>query len=267
MGDAAASLDAAAFDRSGAVEGVAPVTLVVEGVHVAYRVYEDRKPSVRDVLTGRGRARRHRVVEAVRGVDLVAHEGESLGIIGRNGSGKSTLLQTMAGLLPPDSGRVLARSQPTLLGVNAALNGNLSGRRNVHIGGLALGLSPRQVEERFDEIVDFAGVRDSIDLPLRTYSSGMRARLQFAISTAVMPEVLLIDETFAVGDQDFREQSGERIAQLRDNAGTVVLVSHGMGLILEMCTRVSWLDAGRVMLDGEPAEVVRAYQDSTRAAR
>lgn len=244
--------------------GLPPPTLVLEDVHVTYRVYQDRKPSVRALLGRGGEGRRHREIRAVRGVSLTAREGDSIGVIGRNGSGKSTLLQAMAGLLPANQGRVLARTQPVLMGVRAALNTNLSGRRNVLLGGLALGLTPRQVDERFEEIVDFAGVREFIDLPMSAYSSGMRARLQFAISTAVRPEVLLIDETLAVGDQDFRRRSSDRIAELRRDAGTVVLVSHAMSLITEVCTRVLWLQAGQVVLDGQPHDVIGAYRSGVK---
>lgn len=241
------------------------VTLVVEDVHVTYRVYADRKPSVRDVLAGAGGLRRQNAVHAVQGVSLTAQAGESIGVIGRNGSGKSTLLLAMAGLLPATRGRVLARTEPILLGVGAVLNGNLSGRRNIVLGGLALGFTRRQVEERMDEVIDFAGVRQSIDLPMRTYSSGMRARLQFAISTSVLPEVLLIDETLAVGDQDFRSRCDERLARLRANAGTVVLVSHSMGLVRQMCTRAIWMEAGRLVAEGEAAEVIRQYEHGAPA--
>lgn len=252
--------ETAARDPASPEQAHPPATLVMEDVHLTYRVYADRRPSVRDLLPGAGGLGRHIEVHAVRGVSLTAYAGESIGVIGRNGSGKSTLLLAMAGLLPASSGRVLARTEPVLLGVGAVLNGNLSGRRNIVLGGLALGLTRKQVEERVEEVIDFAGVRESIDLPMRTYSSGMRARLQFAISTSVLPEVLLVDETLAVGDQDFRSRCDERLSRLRANAGTVVLVSHSMELIRQMCTRAVLMQAGRVVAEGYPAEVIRQYE-------
>ncbi len=235
-------------------------------VHVTYRVFSDTKPSLREMLTRRGRPRAHRSIPAVRGVSFVASHGEAIGVIGRNGSGKSTLLQAIAGLLPPTSGEVRARTQPALLGVGAALKPALSGRRNVILGGLALGLSRRQIEERFDEIVEFAGLEDAIDLPLRTYSSGMRARLNFATATAVRPEILLIDEALAVGDLDFRERSTQRIRELQATAHTVFLVSHSLGTVADTCSRAIWLDQGVVRGDGEPQEVIDAYKAAPRTS-
>lgn len=247
--------------------GPAPVTVVIDDLHVRYRVYDQRRRSLREVVTSRFRPNVFREVHAVRGVDLVLRAGECVGVIGRNGSGKSTLLRAIAGLLPATRGAVYARSEPALLGVSAALNPALSGRRNVVLGGLALGLTGEEVRARLDEVVEFAGVREFIDMPMRTYSSGMRARLHFAIATAVLPEVLLVDETLAVGDADFRARSQERVRQLRENAGTVVVVSHSMSTIREMCTRVVWLDAGRVVAVGHPAKVVGAYVEAVKAGR
>lgn len=238
----------------------ADVTLEVDDVEVTYRVFEDRQPSLRQVVASGFRRRQYRDVHAVRGVSLTARAGESIGVIGRNGSGKSTLLRAMAGLIPPTSGRVRARSAPTLLGVGAALNPSLSGRRNIMLGGLAIGLSRRGVDEVTDEVIDFAGVRDFIDMPMRTYSSGMKARLQFAIASSVRPEVLLVDETLAVGDQDFRERSRERVRSLTAHAGTVVIVSHSMSVVRDMCTRALWLASGKLIEDGDPVEVIAAYK-------
>jgi teichoic acid transport system ATP-binding protein len=240
--------------------GVDPATVnvVLDDVHVTYRVYEDRRPSLRDAV--RGRRRQYRPIHAVRGVSLVARQGESIGIVGRNGSGKSTLLQALAGLLPVDAGEVFARSQPTLLGVGSALQATLSGRRNVVLGCLALGMPAAEVDERVEEIIAFAELEEFIDLPMRTYSSGMRARLLFAIATAVVPDILVIDEALAVGDERFRIKSTERIAALRDAAGTVFLVSHALDTIAESCTRVIWLERGRILADGDPSEIVARYR-------
>jgi teichoic acid transport system ATP-binding protein len=235
-------------------------TVVARDLHVTYRVYEDRRPQMREIITNRGRRPSFREIRAVRGVDFVAREGQSIGIVGRNGSGKSTLLQAMAGLLPPDRGAVFARSQPQLLGVNAAMKPNASGRRNAILGGLALGLSRQEMEERLPEIVRFTQLEDFIDLPMRTYSSGMRARLLFAIATSVEPDILMIDEALAVGDSIFQKRSKKRIKQLRANAGTVFLVSHASNVILDTCDRVLWLEGGVLLADGDPKDVVEEYE-------
>jgi teichoic acid transport system ATP-binding protein len=236
------------------------VTMLVDDVHITYRVYEDKRPRARDVFA-RGRAvRAYREIKAVRGVSFEARAGEAIGLIGRNGSGKSTLLKAMAGLLPTDRGRILAHSQPSLLGVGAVLQPNLSGRRNIVLGTLALGLSKREAEGKVAEITEFAGLEDFIDLPMRTYSSGMKARLHFSIATAVTPEILMIDEALSVGDEVFRRRSDARIRELQEAAGTIFVVSHSMDSIIDTCTRVLWLDAGKVIAEGDPEEVVDRYR-------
>ena len=153
---------------------------------------------------------------------------------------------------------------PALLGVNAALINDLSGERNVVLGGLAMGLTTEEIAQRYDSIVEFSGIGDSIDLPMATYSSGMGARLRFAIAAAASHRVLLIDEALAVGDAAFRRRSEERIKELRDEAGTVFLVSHSMGTVRETCTRGLWVDHGELRADGPVDEVVDAYEASVR---
>jgi teichoic acid transport system ATP-binding protein len=235
-------------------------TVVARDLHVTYRVYEDRRPQIKEIVANRGRRPAFREIKAVRGVDFIAREGQSIGIVGRNGSGKSTLLQAMAGLLPPDQGVVFARSQPSLLGVNAAMKPNASGRRNAILGGLALGLSRQEMEDRLPEIVRFTQLEDFIDLPMRTYSSGMRARLLFAIATSVEPDILMIDEALSVGDSIFQKRSKKRIQELRQNAGTVFLVSHASNVVLDTCDRVLWLERGRLVADGDPEDVIDQYE-------
>ena len=243
--------------------GVDPdrINVVLDDVHVTYRVFEDRRPALREVI--RGERRRVREIHAVRGVSFVATRGESIGIVGRNGSGKSTLLQALAGVLPVDQGEVYARSQPTLLGVGSALQTNLSGRRNIVLGCLALGLPTTDLDERVEDVIAFAELEEFIDLPMSAYSSGMRARLLFAIATAVVPDILVIDEALAVGDERFRLKSKERIAGLRAEAGTVFLVSHALDTIAESCSRVVWLERGRIIADGDPDDIVARYRATT----
>ncbi|MQA95643.1 MAG: ATP-binding cassette domain-containing protein [Streptosporangiales bacterium] len=233
-----------------------PPTVVVNDLHVTYRVK----------VPGRGR-RTTREVPALRGVDLVAREGESIGVVGRNGSGKSTLLRSIAGLQTPTRGRVFADGHPSLLSVNAALIGDLPGARNIVLGGLALGLTPRQVAAKYDEIAEFAGLGDFLQHPMRTYSSGMQARLRFAIATAVPQRVLLVDEALATGDAEFRERGEERIAALRAQAGTVFLVSHTLAEIERSCDRCVWIEGGRVRLDGPASTVLGAYREVTKSGR
>lgn len=243
------------------------VTVRIEDIHVHYKVYEDPRASLKQSFS-QGRIRRQfSVIEAVRGVTLDLHESETLGLIGANGSGKSTLLSAMTGLLPLKSGTIRGRAQPCLLGVSPALRSSLSGRRNILIGGLALGFTRAEVESRMDEIIDFAGLRDAIDRPMRTYSSGMRARLNFAIATARIPEILLIDEALAVGDEGFRARSAKRISAVRSAAGSVVLVSHNMAEIQRSCDRAAWLDDGVLRVIGDPGEVVSAYLASYSSNR
>lgn len=241
--------------------------VVADDVSVTFRVYEDRRPSLREVVANRFRPRPYREIRAVRNVSFVAHAGEAIGVVGHNGSGKSTLLTAMAGLLPVTSGTMSATAQPMLLGVTAALKPQLSGRRNIMLGGLALGMSRDELEERMDEILDFAGLLDFADIPLRMYSTGMRARLLFSVSTAVRPDILLIDEALSVGDRRFMKRTDQRIKELQAGAGTIFLVSHGTKPILDNCSRVLWLDQGRLVADGPAEEVVAAYEvESDRVA-
>lgn len=246
-------------------------SIIVEGLHVTYRIIGSTGKRVKSnekdsrfkrllrlgaKRSGAGIAE----VKAIRGVSFVAHHGESIGIIGTNGSGKSTLLRALAGVLPPSGGDVYVSGRPSLLGVNAVLMKDLTGERNVMIGGLALGLSQQEIEDKFSSIVDFAGLKDAIYLPMRTYSSGMSARLRFAISTAATPDVLMIDEALATGDAAFRQRSKERIDEIRQQAGTIFLVSHSLATVKSMCTRAIWLDKGVVRMDGPVDDVAKAYR-------
>lgn len=238
-------------------------TVITKDVHVTYRVITGQRPTLRRLIARRFKPQPYTPVHAVRGVTFTARAGEAVGIIGRNGSGKSTLLRSIAGLLPVSEGAIYVRKTPVLLGVGAALQQELSGRRNVYLAGTALGMSRAEIDDRFDEIVAFAGVEDFIDMPMRAYSTGMGARLQFAISTAITPDLLLVDETLATGDAEFRRKSEGRISTMLEEAGTVILVSHSLGIVKEICSRVLWLDDGLVRMDGDPDEVVDAYTSAT----
>jgi len=245
-------------------------TIVVEDVHVTYRVHATGKVldrNARKFGAGGVRSADARNVRALRGVSLIAHRRETIGVIGRNGAGKSTLLRAMTGLLPVTQGRVWAGERPTLLGINAALLPELSGEKNVKLGLMALGFSAAEAESRADEVAAFAEVERFITHPMRTYSSGMSARLRFAIAAAKSHAILLIDEALSVGDKDFRSKSTARIRELAADAGTVMIVSHSMRSILELSTRVIWIEHGLVRMDGDPEQVVEAYKQSSKQHR
>lgn len=246
-------------------------TVIADDVHVVYRVYGGGKgkgsaTAALNRILRRKQTETLREVHAVRGVSFTAYRGEAIGLIGSNGSGKSTLLKTIAGLLPPESGKVYTDGQPSLLGVNAALMNDLTGERNVVLGGLAMGMSRAEVRERYQDIVDFSGINEKgefITLPMRTYSSGMAARLRFSIAAAKDHDVLMIDEALATGDKKFQKRSEARIRELRKEAGTVFLVSHNNKSIRDTCDRVLWLEHGELRLDGPTADVLKEYEKFT----
>lgn len=255
------------------------LSLLVNDLHVSYRVFGAKKVGhgagrdwgVLDRLVRRGAKQPTvREIKAVRGITFAAKHGEAIGIIGVNGSGKSTLLRAIAGLIPPAGGSVHVAGNPALLGVNAVLMKDLTGERNITIGALALGLTKKQINERFQEIVDFAEIGDFVSLPMKTYSSGMGARLRFAISASAIPDILMIDEALATGDAAFRAKSKEKMDEVREGAGTVFLVSHSLNTIVSMCTRVLWVHEGKLVMDGGAKEVCAAYKrytDSRRTAK
>lgn len=238
-------------------------TVVVDNVHLVYQI-KGRHPRaggssvIKRLVTRQSPGIRQ--VHAVRGVSFTARRGEAIGLIGPNGSGKSTLLRAIAGLMPPESGAIYTQGQPSLLGVAAALMADMTGERNVVLGCLAMGMTQNQVEQHYDAICEFAGIGEFISLPMSTYSSGMAARLRFAIAATKSHEVLLIDEALATGDAQFRRRSEQRIRELRQEAGTVFLVSHGLGVVRETCGRAIWLEKGRIVVDGDAEAVVAAYE-------
>ncbi|MCK0116289.1 teichoic acid transport system ATP-binding protein [Isoptericola sp. CG 20/1183] len=249
------------------VDPFAHATVAVQDVHVRYRVPSTDAAERRRHTNPISRAARavlgndpKVLVRALSGISFVARSGEQIGLVGQNGSGKSTLLRIIAGLENPAKGKVLAESTPVLIGVNAALVPDLSGEENIRLGCLAMGLSPEQAEAAIPEVKELAGLGKSIFLPMKTYSSGMGARLRFAIATAANPHILLIDEALATGDAAFRERSEARMQGLRDGAGTVFLVSHAAQTIEETCTRAIWLNHGRLVLDGPAEDVALRYR-------
>ena len=245
---------------------VSPVTVVAENVRVRYWAPSTDIADFRAAPLGRKiflrlTGQKPKVtVDALKGISFVARAGQSIGILGRNGSGKSTLLRIIAGLETPRSGLVSARSNPVLLGVNAALVPDLSGERNVRLGCLAMGLSRAETEAVLPDIVELAGIGKSIYRPMKTYSSGMASRLRFAIAAASNPDILLIDEALSTGDAAFKERSENKMTQLRQNAGTVFIVNHAAQVIEEMCTRALWLMDGVLIGDGPGPEIAHDYR-------
>lgn len=239
-------------------------SVIVDELHIVYRAYGSGKAAKSKGGVLQRTRRGIREVHALRGVSFVAYENESIGVIGSNGSGKSTLMRAITGLTPPASGAVYASARPNLLGVGAALLPNLSGERNIVLGGLAMGFDPKEIAGMRDGIVSFAELEEFIDLPMKTYSSGMQARLKFAIAAARTHDILIVDEALAVGDRRFRQRSEARIREIRDEAGTIFLVSHSMKSVLDTCERAIWLNRGTLMMDGPCEDVVSAYENSRR---
>lgn len=243
-------------------------TVIADDVNIIYKVIAGQggkgtaATAFRRILKRQDRPT-IREVHAVKNVTFTAYKGDAIGVIGRNGSGKSTLLRAIAGLLPPASGAIYTGGQPSLLGVNAAMMNDLTGDRNVVLGCLAMGMSSAEIASRYNEIVEFSGIGDFIDLPMSTYSSGMAARLKFAIASAKTHDILLVDEALATGDAEFRVRSEQKIKDLRAEAGTVFLVSHSLDVVLDTCNRAIWLDKGVLRMDGTAPEVVGAYTRET----
>ena len=197
---------------------------------------------------------------ALRGVSFNVPKGCTYGVIGRNGSGKSTLLKCVAGITRPNEGHIKVEGRiSALIELGAGFHPEISGRENIFINGIMLGLSKREVQRRFDEIVEFAELQDFIDAPVKTYSSGMYMRLGFAVAINVNPDVLLIDEVLAVGDQAFTVKCLDKFAEFRRRNKTILLVTHSLDLVERFCDRALWLDKGKTLAEGEPRRVVAAY--------
>ncbi len=200
---------------------------------------------------------------ALDGVTFTVSPGEIFGVIGPNGAGKSTLMKIIARVLPPSSGRVIVRgSVAPMIELGAGFNPEFTARENVIIYGALLGRDPKFMRERVDVIVEWAGVADFVDIPVRTFSSGMKGRLAFSVATDIEPDILLVDEVLAVGDQAFRKKSEARMNELISGGASVVVVSHALGLVRRLSERVMWIDSGRVKMIGPAQEVVDAYEAS-----
>jgi len=235
---------------------VSDYAIEVRGVRVTYRPFSSKVP-----LFGKMLSRSGQEVHALSGVDLAVPFGEAIGILGRNGAGKSTLLRVIAGTLEPDAGTVEVRGRlSTLLALGSGFNADLTGRRNIWLGCLAAGLSRKEAAALVDPIIEFSELDSAVDRPLNTYSSGMVARLGFAIGVSLQPDILIIDEVLAVGDASFRDKSREAMKSLVGRAGNLIIASHQLKVFIELCDRVVWLDGGRIMEAGAPGPTIKAYR-------
>jgi homopolymeric O-antigen transport system ATP-binding protein len=236
-----------------------PVRL--EEVSLCYRLAKQRIPSLKEYaihwLKG---ALSYEKLWALKEVSFTARRGEVVGIVGRNGAGKSTLLKVISQVLKPSAGRAEVRGRiAPILELGTGFDHELTGFENIYLNALLLGRTRREIDAKVDEIVDFSGLGDFVRSPIRNYSTGMLARLGFSIATAWLPDILILDEVLSVGDASFTGKCTDRMRQFHDAGTTVLMVSHNAAAIRESCTRCIWLDAGRVRLEGPPAEVLEHY--------
>jgi teichoic acid transport system ATP-binding protein len=247
----ASSPQADADDRPSAIE--------VQDLSVCYRIRLDGASLWHDLQQLRSRRSNERIVPALRDVSFTVPRGSVMAVIGRNGAGKTTLVRAIAGVLVPESGRIVVRGRMNLLVPGVGMNPALSGRENIVLGGLASGLSPERIAELSESIAEFAELGEYLDYPIKTYSSGMRSRLGFAVAAHLDPDVLLIDEALSAGDSAFAEKAAKKMAELCGHGRTIVLVTHGLGSVRTMATEAMWLHQGQVAAVGDPEEILSKY--------
>jgi ABC-2 type transport system ATP-binding protein/lipopolysaccharide transport system ATP-binding protein len=234
--------------------------IIVDNVSKEFRLQADPPGSIKEMFTRRDRSRERTHFWALKDVSLEIPEGSMFALVGHNGSGKSTLLRCIAGIYQPTSGRVSVHGRmSTLLELGAGFHPDLSGRENIYLNATILGMKRKEIDKRFDEIVDFAGVEQFIDSPVKVYSTGMYVRLGFSVAVHVQPEILIIDEVIAVGDEQFQRKCFDHLYGLRKQGVTIVVVTHGMGTVETMCDNAAWLDHGRLQIEGPAPEVTAAY--------
>lgn len=241
--------------------------IVVDRVSKRYRLYHERNQTLKATVL-RGRRARYEELWSLRDVSLEITEGMTFGLIGENGSGKSTLLKCIARILTPEVGTIKVGGRiSALLELGAGFHPELSGRENVYLNGAILGMSKRDISARFDEIVAFSGLENFIDVPVKNYSSGMYVRLGFAVAINVEPDVLLVDEVLAVGDAEFQQRCAEKFDELRRTGRTIVIVTHALDSIRNLCDSVALLEHGHLRAIGDPATVINDYEDSIHENR
>jgi ABC-2 type transport system ATP-binding protein len=242
------------------------MALSVRGVSKTFRVHHERANSLKQFIAAGGR-NRYDEFFALRDVSFEVREGEAFGVIGHNGSGKSTLLKCMAGILRPSQGKIEAHKRMSaLLELGAGFHPDLSGRDNVFLNAAILGMPRKEIAQRFDEIVEFSGLEEFIDTPVKTYSSGMYVRLAFAVAINVDPEMMLIDEILAVGDVTFQQRCMQKFVEFREQGRTIVLVTHDLRSVRNFCDRAIWLEHGVVTGEGSPADLVDEYTEAMLTA-
>lgn len=249
--------------------GRTDLAVSVQHLSITYRTTFERVPTFKNAIVRAGRGERALIeVNAVNDVSFDVPAGTALGIIGSNGAGKSTIMRALAGIMPPTKGRIEVWGRAsTLLALGVGFNTMLSGRENVILGGLASGLSRAEVEERANDVAEWAELGDYIDAPMRTYSSGMFSRLAFSVAVHMKPDILMIDEALSAGDAAFREKAQAKMDELRSSARAMFLVSHGLGSIKDMCTDCIWLHKGRVMMHASPNECIDAYTQFVKVGK
>lgn len=240
-----------------------PPTVSVQNVSITYRTTFEKVPTFKSAIVRLGRGERAiREVHALKDVSFDVPRGSSVGIIGANGAGKSTLMRAVAGVLPPTKGRIEVRGRiSSLLALGVGFNGMLSGRENVILGGLAAGLSRKAVEERADQVAAFAEIGEFMDLPMRTYSSGMYQRLAFSVSVHMDPDILLIDEALSAGDASFQAKAKAKMEELMSSARAMFLVSHSLAAVKNLCDDALWIHKGKLMMHDTPDRCVEAYTE------
>lgn len=239
--------------------------VVLRDVSVRYAMPSERISSLKEVVVRRltGRSVKYSDFWALRHIDLEVQRGEAIGLIGRNGAGKSTLLKVIARVQKPTSGRVWVRGHVSpLIELGAGFHHELTGRENVFINGAMLGFSRKQMQKKFDRIVEFSGLEEFIDAPLRTYSSGMIARLGFAVAADADPDILIIDEALSVGDEQFQKKCIQRMHEFRDEGVTIFFVTHGLDSLKDICPKGVWIDGGHMRKIGPVDEAIDAFRDS-----
>ncbi|MCP4664724.1 MAG: ABC transporter ATP-binding protein, partial [Deltaproteobacteria bacterium] len=235
------------------------VSISVRHLGKCYNIYKNPQDKLKEVLSF-GRRTFHREFWALRHVSLDVKKGETVGIVGRNGSGKSTLLQIICGTLAPTTGSVRIQGRvAALLELGSGFNPEFTGRENVFMNAAVLGLSTEEIHERYQSILDFADIGDFVEQPVKTYSSGMQVRLAFAVAVNVDPDILVVDEALAVGDEIFRRKCFSRIHEMKERGATILFVSHSAGAVIELCDRAYLLDRGEAILNGVPKTVISKY--------
>ncbi len=236
--------------------------VTIDHVSKRFRLYHERNQTLKSAVM-RGRLGVHEDFWALRDVSLEVPEGSTFGLIGSNGSGKSTLLKCLAKIYWPNEGKITYNGRmAALLEVGSGFHHELSGRENIYLNGSILGMSRKEIDRKFDEIVDFSGVEKFIDQPVKNYSSGMYVRLGFSVAISVQPDILIVDEVLAVGDAEFQEKCLTKFKDLKRDGRTVILVSHSMQSVKTMCDQVAWLNKGTLMAVGDARKTIKKYTDS-----